>query len=459
MDRLDLEELINQKISIILESLITPENVLNKKEILNYLLKTKAILLATSSFSYDEIYERLLADYLREISLVSRVVPGVSTAIKDNQKNIELYTYSGKVSKTGSNIDEKTRFDVASITKLFVATEALKLEEDGKFSLEKDVSSYKNGRYKYLQIPAILMAKFYYSLRTDGRIDEDGLSLDEIQRRLISTKIVKSKTFEYSDIPYIILKDILPDSDYYFKKYFYDIMGLWDTGYENFGITTGGNEYALNEVHDPKARKLRKFGIKTGHAGLFSTSYDLVKYFDNLVMGFLSKSSLDKLITPALSDPYLVEDGKLVYKKNGSVQNVNRALAAYISHPDGFSATEVSPLLSPRAFSITGFTGGYATFDLDNGITANILTNPLSNLEERVIPYDEVIGSEGIKHTEMWVKGRDIKILADDGTTDIPYYQLIQTLKEKQIELVLSLRLAKMVLGSDFLAKPKVLRR
>ena len=181
-------------------------------------------------------------------------------------------------------VDENTRFDIASVTKLFTTTLALKLAEEGKFSLDRSVSSYKNGKYKYLNILVEEMAKYYYELRTPGRLDErDGeLSKEELDNRLSGTSVVKANTFIYSDIPFIILKDIIPNSDEYFKKYFNDEMKMLETSYDYFGSLTGGREDELNIVHDSKARVMERYGINPGHAGIFSTSKDLVKFSDAL---------------------------------------------------------------------------------------------------------------------------------------------------------------------------------
>ena len=166
------------------------------------------------------------------------------------------------------------------------------------------------------------MAKYYYELRTPGRLDErDGeLSKEELDNRLSGTSVVKANTFIYSDIPFIILKDIIPNSDEYFKKYFNDEMKMLETSYDYFGSLTGGREDELNIVHDSKARVMERYGINPGHAGIFSTSKDLVKFSDALRSGFLSKESLHKMITPVIKTLMLLdENGNPVMKrdKNG----------------------------------------------------------------------------------------------------------------------------------------------
>ena len=410
----------------------------------------------------EEVYDAIIADYLKKVKGISMLVPGVSTGIKDAKSGVSIYTYDGKTSKDGVSVDENTRFDLASSTKLFTAIEALKLAEEGKFDLDKLVSEY-NSKYANLNIPVEKMAKFYYDLRTDGRLDErDGkISFDEFQRRLFSTHIVKDYTFVYSDIPFIILKDLLPKSDEYFKKYFNEEMGLLQTSYDRgFGVLTGGKDGELNLVHDPKAKFMEKFSLNPGHAGIFSTSKDMVKLFDSLNNGFLSDESIIRMITPALDSPILLNpDGTIMYKKNRDgfttgVQNVNRGMAVYYKHPEGIRVNEMVDAMGDESFAIAGFTGTWASFDLKNGLTANILANPLSDESEREIVIDNEKYSivDCSKHfedgTKFKVAGKVSKVLDNEGNVfdSAPFTRMTNTLKEAQIYTLLKLRLAKSAL-------------
>ena len=409
----------------------------------------------------NEIYNYIINDYLKTVKGISMLVPGLSTAIKDSKSGVTIYTYDGKTKKNGVDVDENTRFDLASSTKLFTTIEALKLAEEGKFALEKNVSDYKNGKYHELKIPVDKMAKFYYDLRTDGRLDErDGnLSLEELQRRLSNTKVMKEHTFIYSDIPFIILKDLLLKSDEYFKNYFNEEMNLLQTSYDrSFGALTGMRD---NEtVNDPKARVMERYGIYPGHAGIFSTSKDLVKLFDKLNDGFLSHESVIKMITPALDTPILLNpDGTIMYKKNkdgyvSGIQNVSRGMGVYYKHPEGIRASEIVDAMGDESFSIAGFTGSWATFDLQNGLTANILANPLSDENEREIIIDNSkftiidCGRHFADGTKFKVSGKTSKVLDSEGNVsdNVPFTRITNTLKEMQIYTLLKLRLAKNVL-------------
>ena len=423
--------------------------------------KEKAELVSMMDKTPEEIYDYIIADYLKVVKGIAMLVPGLSTGIKDVKSGVSIYTYDGKTKKDGQLVDENTRFDLASSTKLFTTIEALKLAEEGKFDLDKLVSEYKDGKYRNLNIPVEKMAKFYYDLRTYGRLDEKGLqiSLEELQRRLTLTHIVKERTFVYSDVPFIILKDILPNSDWYFKKYFNEEMGLLQTSYDrNFGTLTGMRE---NEtVNDSKARVMESYSIHPGHAGIFGTSKDLVKLFESLKNGFLSDESIIKMITPALDTPILLNpDGTIMYKKNrdgytSGVQNINRGMAVYYKHPEGIRANEMVDSMGNESFATAGFTGTWATFDLKNGLTANILANPLSDENEREIVIDNEkfnivdCGKHFEDGTKFRVAGKMSKVLDGEGNVvgSAPFTRITNTLKEAQIYTLLKLRLAKMAL-------------
>lgn len=410
-----------------------------------------------------EIYNGIISLYLKTVKGISLLVPGLSTGIKDARSGVNIYTYDGETKKDGQAVDENTRFDLASSTKLFTTIEALKLAEEGKFDLDKLVSEYKDGKYGNLNIPVEKMAKFYYDLRTDGRLDERNgeLSLEELQRRLASTTIAKEKTFVYSDIPFIILKDLLPEADEYFKKYFNEEMDLLQTSYDrSFGVLTGGKDGGLNLVHDPKARVMEKYSLNSGHAGIFSTSKDLVKLFDSLNSGFLSHESIMTMITPALDVPVLLNpDGTVMYKKNREgfttgVWAVNRGMGVYYKHPYGIRINEMVDAMSDKSFATAGFTGTWATFDLKNGLTANILANPLSDESEREVVIDNEkfnivdCGKHFEDGTKFRVAGKTSKVLDGEGNVvgSAPFTRITNTLKEAQIYTLLKLRLAKNVL-------------
>lgn len=452
-------EIINEEIYRFIYELVENGKLKEYHPIVEMFMDEKEKLASMIDKSPEEVYAAIIEEYLMKIEGIARLVPGLTTGIKDSKSGAEIYTYSGRTSASGEMVDENTRFDIASTTKLFTTTLALKLAEEGKFSLDRSVSSYKNGKYKYLNILVEEMAKYYYELRTPGRLDErDGeLSKEELDNRLSGTKVAKEKTFVYSDIPFIILKDIMPDSDEYFKKYFNEEMNMLNTSYECFGSLTGGKDGELKEVHDPKARVMERYGINPGHAGVFSTSKDLVKLNDALKNGFLSKESLQKMITPVVKTPMLLdENGIPVMKrdKNGNATgqiNISRAMGVYIKHPEGIRVNELPAPVSDEAFAMTGFTGSHMVVDLKNGLTTNILANPISDNNQREVIIDNNkftirdCGKVFENGTKFKVVNRTSEVYDKDGNliTKAPYTRITNTLKEEQINVLLKLRLAK----------------
>ena len=401
----------------------------------------RELLLQMFNDSPLEIYNHIFLDYLKVVHDISLLVPGLSTGLKDGKNNITIYTYNGKTKENGASVSENTRFDLASITKLFTAIMALKLAEDGKFDFDKLVSDYK--KYPNLNIKVENMVKFNYELKTDGRLD-DNVSLEELLRRLRLTKIVKDNTFIYSDIPFIILKDILNCSDKYFEEYFNEEMKLFDTSYDrSFGDLTGGIASEINLVNDLKARNFEKYNLYPGHAGIFSTSKDLIKLFDNLNR-FLSHDSIIKMITPIINTPFLYNhDNTFSYDIKG-VKRISRAMGVYYKHPEGIRVNEMANPLSKEAFAIAGFTGTWACFDLMNGLSSNFLANPFSRSKDAVIDEKfEVLNDYGT----VKVDGKTIQIFDGENIIyTIPFTRITNVLKEESIYTLLKLRFAKKVL-------------
>jgi hypothetical protein len=139
-------------------------------------------------------------------------------------------------------------------------------------------------------------------------------------------------------------------------------------------------------------------------------------------------------------------------------------MGVYIEHPEGLKVGEVIPGLSKKAFAITGFTGGYASYDLVNGFSGVILANPLSieATENKILvnqvpednryllskdgePYPK--GSVIISNYIQSEKKKNINIFNPDGSLieNRAYTNMLNTLKLQQLYTLLKLRLTKRV--------------
>ena len=178
-------------------------------EILRNELSLTAIeLLAKSP---DEVYDEIRKRYLETVTAMSKLSPGIATAIQDLQNNIYVSEYLGNIGdETGTKVTKDTRFDLASITKMFTSLEALKLNQDGLFDVYSVIDEINLSPYKTLHITVLDIMRFKYELLTTHRIDEPNITLPEFYRRLLRPSIGKNK-YVYSDIPYIITKTLLPN--------------------------------------------------------------------------------------------------------------------------------------------------------------------------------------------------------------------------------------------------------
>lgn len=466
MDKTIAHNIIGSELENIIQELHTHGkfSVEELTRLSDYLNNTGTMLKKHIEDSPNKIYDLIIEDYLKNVEGISKLFPGFSAAIKDGKSGIILETYSGKTSEDGELVDSRTRFDFASITKMFTALEELKLIQEGKFDNKREIKQYKDGKYK-LSIPVSELERFTTRLITDRRIDED-ITKEEFERRLTTLTIDYDTIYEYNDIPYIILKDLLPTDEEYFEKYYKEEMKLLNTSYEKYGSMTGGSPLDISSPFDKKARNMLKFGYKEpGHAGIFGTSRDLVKVYDGLKSGFISDDKVKELIRRGIPQADAIIS-------NGKEIKLNKAMGVNIKLPDGLKRSEVIPILSENAFTAVGSSGGYSTYDLDNDLTANFLSNVNSRKEAKMLNIDE-LNLDSSEREKLFDNGTIIKlfnrqfeifdsngnpvkekkdgiiILDSEGREEnkkVSYTTITNTFKYMQIYTLLALRLANKVL-------------
>ena len=373
---MDKQEIIKREMFNIIANLKANQNIngeMANESIANMareLEKTAADLML---YSPEEVMLKVKKDYFEAVDTEALIAPGMAAVIEDSKDHIYLAKYDGNIGdETQTLVSKDTRFDYASITKLFTVLEALKLNQDGLFDIHQIIAEIDRSPYKTLNITVADILRFKYELQTRGRIDEPGITTAQFFRKLLRPKVgLNSHT--YSDIPFIIAKTLMPNSRKFFTDY-YNELGLLSVGYDTSGTITGG--YDFEAVADEKARQMMRLGIQPGHAGLFGTADDLIGVFDSLNKGFLSQDSLDMMLSPGTDEKYAPKfdsEGREI-----GLKPINRGMGVYIEHPEGLRVGEVIPGLSKYAFAITGFTGGYAAYDLKNGFSSVILANPLT---------------------------------------------------------------------------------
>ncbi len=357
--------------------------------------------------SYDKLLPQLSKDLISaaEKLVNDKLTAGISCGVKV-EKGPTITIYRGKTSCLNNSvkIDKNTRFDLASVSKLFTSIHLLKNQEEKKINLSQKLHDYNN-EYA-IDKPMKEILTFNHVIQTNGRLNDNAKNEEEALEMLKQAKITEENTHMYSDMGYMMINKANPDVQDEFKEYFNEQMGLYNTGYEinENDITTGGNIQQLNKVHDPKAQLVSY----AGHAGIFSTTEDLIKLYDALKKGFITKDSLKQIITPTLDRKYLTEDGQYLadtnghakLDKNGNKIPVTRGME-YRRHELGYAKTEVHECQSDLAFAAAGFTGTFACYDLDHEITTNILTNPISNSEDGKKPQGYAWKLDDLKTEEL----------------------------------------------------------
>ena len=163
-------------------------------------------------------------------------------------------------------------------------------------------------------------------------------------------------------------------------------------GYNTDGIITGSED--LKMVSDGKARRMVEMGLEPGHAGLFGTVNDIIKVLELLKNGFLSEKSIEMILDNDTQDYYTP-----VYDANNNLKEyraINHGTGVFIEHPEGLNKSQVISGLSDKAFSATGYTGSYSTFDLKNGFATCFLCNPVSIANTEPYHLDNPISSTSI---------------------------------------------------------------
>jgi CubicO group peptidase (beta-lactamase class C family) len=304
---------------------------------------------------------------------------------------------------------------MASVTKICATTLAvMKLYDQGKLDLDEDLGHYlpwvRGSDKERLKIRDILLHQaglkawipfyretidtvtgiprpgFYASVRTPefqvAVADSFFMRTawrDTMYSRILQSPLEKPGTYVYSDNDFIFLGKIVEalsgyPLDEYVQREFYRPLGLVTTGFrplERFPASRIAptemekqfrRQLIRGYVHDPGAAM---FGGVAGHAGLFSSAYDIAVLMQMLLdrgmmngKRFLSDSTIARFT--AYNSPVS-----------------RRGLGFDKPEKDNSTRKEPYPALSasPLTFGHTGFTGTCAWADPETGLVFVFLSN------------------------------------------------------------------------------------
>ncbi len=274
-----------------------------------------------------------------------------------------------------------TIFDVASLTKVVATTSAiLKLVEDGKVRLNDRVTTYlpefQDGKS---EITIRLLMTHFSGLRPDLDLRPPWSGYETgIQKALLDVPVAQpGERFIYSDINFILLGEIVRRTsgqalDEFVHEKVFAPLGMDDTMFRppaelrpRIAPTERmqGDEAPLRGVvHDQTARFM---GGVAGHAGLFSTAGDLLK-FAEMMLG------LGELAGARIFSPLGVR--KFTSPASPADQPILRGFGWDVDSPYSGNRGDLFPLGS---YGHTGFTGTSLWIDPATQTTVILLTSSM----------------------------------------------------------------------------------
>ena len=298
----------------------------------------------------------------------------------------------GAGERTAYAIDGEVRedsvFDLASLTKLFTGLCAMKLKEEGLLDISRSVFSYDQ-RFSFLRDVTVgQIMSFTRELCTPGRIDACQSREEALTCLFGTASIGEPKRRAYSDIPSMVLKYVLeaaaslPFMDCV-RKTVLEPAGMKETWArvpeERIGdCLSYDGEYRIEGEkrvhraglkpgvpHDPKAAVIqRDTEDLCGHAGLFSTFSDMVRFCRAVLEEkIVSRTSLREMAV-----------NRTGYRRPDGTYTQYLGYQCYVRHPQQYYS-EIPRYMGRQAFGNAGFTGNHLSVDPEHGIFTLFLGN------------------------------------------------------------------------------------
>lgn len=289
-------------------------------------------------------------------------------------------------------LTEDTLFDLASLTKIFTGMAALRLREEGLLDLARPVTDYAP-QFAHLGDTSVeRVLTFSVGLTSPARIDGQPTREEGLRQLFLTMPQPLGTGRYYSDMHAMVLKYVLEGAagEPFFdclRRRFFIPLGMRDTFARvpekdrcraascDLEHRIEGTRHILRRgvtpgvVHDPKARLLSLEGEDLcGHAGLFSTRGDMVRFCQGVLAGkALSRESLRFLARNRTGRP-LPGGGYTQYL----------GCQCYVKHPDQFFS-EIPVYMGEQAFGLSGFTGHHLAIDPERGLFSLFLGDRVLN--------------------------------------------------------------------------------
>lgn len=325
-----------------------------------------------------------LLDKMRFLCDETRMLTGITAAYGTSRKSEsvsygraqEVLLENGAFIPCVRPLSDESIYDLASLTKLFTSVMTMILVQKGMLSLDERIGEI-DARFIHLKDVTVFDTLCYrVCLRTPGRID-DAPDREEGLRRLFEVSPTPSPAVRiYSDINAMVIKYIIEQKTGMalydaVRRYILVPAGMTETYARvpdeklgrcvcyNYEHRIVRDQYILRTdtlsgvPHDPKAMLLGGSERDLcGHAGLFSTRADMVRFAQALLRGeLLSREALREIATN--------RTGK--YNADGTYRQPLGFLC-FTRHPLQ-RLSEVPAHMGAHALGISGFTGNHLVLD------------------------------------------------------------------------------------------------
>lgn len=289
-------------------------------------------------------------------------------------------------------LGEDTLFDLASLTKIFTGMAVLRLREEGLLDLSRPVTDYAPQFVRLGEVSVEQVLTFSVGLISPERIDAQPDRAAGLRQLFLTAAQPLGTGRYYSDMHAMVLKYVVEGAC---GEGFFDCLrrrillplGMADTfahvpAAERRRAASCDLEHRIEgarhilrrgvapgAVHDPKARLLSREGEDLcGHAGLFATRGDMVRFCQGVLRGrVLSRESLRFLARNRTGRP-LPGGGYTQYL----------GCQCYVKHPDQFFS-EIPVYMGEQAFGLSGFTGHHLAIDPERGLFSLFLGDRVLN--------------------------------------------------------------------------------
>jgi len=319
---------------------------------------------------------QLAADLLRD-AVAARAFPGAATAIAledaETQFTAGRYTFDG----ASAPVTPETIYDLASVSKVVATTAmAMLLYDHGRLDLDAEVMSqvpeFEGGDRRRRQVTFRMLLAHASGLPAYVRLFERAKTRDELLASAFSTPLEHDPGTHavYSDIGFIILGVALErlagePLDKFCEREIFQPLGMSETRFCPPGewksrIAPAADDKKFRrrviqgEVQDENAWVM---GGVAGHAGVFSTAADVIKFARCMLAGGAP------LFRP--------ETIRLFTTRQPTPEGTSRALG----WDTPSSPSQSGQFFSARSFGHLGYTGTSLWVDPERDIAVTLLTN------------------------------------------------------------------------------------